>query len=108
MADPQPARDDVPLFRRRAAALRYDHDREPVPRVVARGQGRLAERIVEVARENGVTIREDPDLVELLYRLEVDRLIPEKLFVAVAEVMAYVYRVNQRTDEIRRLLERAP
>lgn len=98
--DPQEQR---PEPRKRAAALRYDFDKDPVPRVVARGQGEVAERIIELAKEHGVTIREDPDLVALLCKLEVDQLIPQKLFAAVAEVMAYVYRINNRVAEIEKL-----
>lgn len=84
---------------KKAAALRYDHEKDAVPRMVAKGQGHMAERIMEVARENGVTIREDPDLLEMLCQLEVNQFIPEKLFSAVAEVMAYVYRMNNRQIE---------
>jgi flagellar biosynthesis protein len=97
-ATPSTPRDDV----KRAAALRYDHEKDDVPRLVAKGKGALAERIIEVARKNGVTIREDPDLLNLLTKLEVDQLIPEGMFRAVAEVMAYVYRINNRADEVAR------
>lgn len=92
--------------RKRAAALRYDHEKDNVPRLVAKGQGALAERIIELAREHGVVIREDPDLVNLLAKLDVDQLIPEKLFRAVAEVMAYVYRLNHRMEEVEQLRRR--
>lgn len=92
--------DEEKLHRvKRAVALRYNEEKDAVPRVVASGQGDLADRIVKVAREHGVDVYEDPDLIELLSKLRVDEYIPEKLFVAVAEVMAYVYRVNHRLDE---------
>lgn len=83
---------------KKAAALSYEHDVDPVPRLVAKGQGHMADKILEVAKANGIVIREDPDLVELLCKLEVNQFIPEKLFSAVAEVMAYVYRVNRRLE----------
>lgn len=86
--------------RRKAAALRYDFEKDNVPRVVAKGQGPMAEKIIELAREHGVTIHEDPDLIEMLTKLDVDQLIPEKMFIAVAEVMAYVYRINNRMIDI--------
>lgn len=88
---------------KRAAALRYQHDEDPMPRVVAKGQGKLADRMVEIAKEKGITVHEDPDLIELLCKLEVDQFIPPNLFLAVAEVMAYVYRVNNRVEDIRRV-----
>ena len=84
---------------KRAVALRYEQEKDAVPRVVANGKGAMAERILTVARENNVEIHEDPDLIELLSKLDVDEYIPEKLFFAVAEVMAYVYRVNNRLDD---------
>jgi flagellar biosynthesis protein len=97
---------------KKAVALRYEQEKDAVPRVVASGQGSMAERIISVARENNVEIHEDPDLIELLSKLDVDEYIPEKLFFAVAEVMAYVYRINNRLDDakakfgIHRMLKR--
>jgi type III secretion system FlhB-like substrate exporter len=63
---------------------------------VAKGAGLLAERIIELARANGVYVHEDPDLVAVLSRLDVDTEIPETLYRAVAEILAFVYRLNQR------------
>jgi FlhB-like protein len=82
--------------RRRAAAIRYNAEQHAAPRLVAKGAGLLADRIVEIARENGVYVHEDPDLVAVLSRLEVDTEIPEELYRAVAEILAFVYRLNQR------------
>lgn len=93
---------------KKAVALRYDHEQDAVPRVVASGQGRAAERILQAARDYGIEVYEDPDLIEILSKLQVDQYIPEKLFLAVAEVMAYVYRVNNRVDEARQRFRRHP
>ncbi|MGI6461982.1 MAG: EscU/YscU/HrcU family type III secretion system export apparatus switch protein [Candidatus Hydrogenedentales bacterium] len=82
--------------RRKAAAIRYDAEQQAVPRVVAKGAGLLAERIIELARANGVYVHEDPDLVAVLSRLDVGTEIPETLYRAVAEILAFVYRLNQR------------
>ena len=79
---------------KKAAALRYKHGEDPLPKMVAKGQGRIAEKIIELAKDHNIEIREDPDLVNLLTKLDVNDLIPESLFRAVAEVMAYVYRMN--------------
>lgn len=89
----------TPQRLKRAAALRYDQKKDSVPRLVAKGQGELAERIIALAGEHGVPVQEDKDLIDLLCRLEVDQLIPQNLFVAVAEVMAYLYRVNSKMPE---------
>jgi flagellar biosynthesis protein len=82
---------------RRAAALRYDKDENSAPKVVAAGAGLLAERIVEIAREQGLPVREDPALAEALARLELEQEIPSELFVAVAEVLVWAYRLEQPT-----------
>jgi len=77
-----------------AVALRYERQRDAAPRIAARGDGFLAERILEVAREHGIPVREDRDLVQLLSLLEVGDEIPLELYQAVAEVIALFYRVN--------------
>jgi len=84
------------LARRRAVALRYDEGRDSAPTVVAKGRALLAERIIELAAEHGVTVYEAPDLVELLFGLDLDMQIPVELYQAVAEVLAFVYRMNGR------------
>lgn len=80
---------------RKAVALRYDAQEDRAPRVVAKGNRLLAERIIEIAQENEIPIHEDPDLVAVLAKLDIEREIPEALYRAVAEVLAYVYRLNQ-------------
>jgi flagellar biosynthesis protein len=82
--------------RQRAIALRYKAQEEAAPKIVAKGAGLLAERILQIARENKIHIHEDPDLVTLLAKLEVNTPIPEELYRAVAEVLAVVYRLNKR------------
>ena len=91
MAEDKPER-----ARRKAVALRYDAARDAAPRVVAKGAGRLAERIIEIAQQYRLHVHEDPDLVAVLAKLDVDAEIPEDLYRAVAEVLAFVYRLNQR------------
>jgi flagellar biosynthesis protein len=77
---------------RRAAALRYDRDESPAPRVVARGDGLLAERILAIAREHNIPIHQDPALVNVLAQLDLDEQIPPALYLAIAEVLAFLYR----------------
>ena len=82
--------------RRHAVALRYDVQKDAAPRVVAKGAGLLADRIIEVAREHGVHVHEDPQMVAVLAKVKLDSPIPEELYRAVAEVLAFVYRLDRR------------
>ena len=80
--------------RKKAVALRYNPETEPAPRVVAKGQGVIAEKVLEIAKEHGIPVHEDADLVEILAALDVGKLIPEEMYTAVAEILAFLYRVN--------------
>ncbi|MCX5772743.1 MAG: EscU/YscU/HrcU family type III secretion system export apparatus switch protein [Candidatus Hydrogenedentes bacterium] len=82
--------------RRHAVALRYNVQKDAAPRVVAKGAGLLADRIIEVARENGVHVHEDAQMVAVLAKVKLDSPIPEELYRAVAEVLAFVYRLDKR------------
>jgi flagellar biosynthesis protein len=84
----------MPEKPRRASALRYEGT--AAPRVTASGQGLIADRILEVARENGIPIREDPALAEALASLELEQEIPEDLYTAVAESLAWAYSLDRR------------
>jgi flagellar biosynthesis protein len=77
-----------------AVALQYELDGPTLPRVVASGQGRMAEKILEMAFASGVKVREDADLAELLSVVQLDSEIPTEALVAVAEILAYIYRAN--------------
>lgn len=81
----------------KAVALRYTRGKDHAPRVVAKGERLLAERIIEIARAHHIHIHEDPDLVAVLVALDINREIPESLYFAVAEVLAFVYRLNRET-----------
>ena len=77
-----------------AVALKYDRGKEPAPRVVAKGRGTIAEQIIRIAEEHGVTIHEDANLVEVLEKLDLDAVIPLEAYAAVAEILNYVYKAN--------------
>jgi flagellar biosynthesis protein len=79
---------------RSAVALRYERGHDAAPRVLATGRGGVADAIVRRARETGVTIREDEALTAALAHLDVGDTIPPELYRAVAEVLAYVYRLD--------------
>ena len=79
---------------KKASALRYEG--VGAPKVVASGRGLVAERIIEVARSAGLPVREDAALAEALAGLELDREIPEDLYAAVAETLAWAYSLDLR------------
>lgn len=79
---------------KKAAALKYEEEKDRAPKVVASGKGKIAERIVEIAKEHGVPIYEDPDLVELLLKVDIGEEVPPELYRAVAEVLAFIYRLR--------------
>jgi len=86
----------MPGGRKAAAALKYERGEDPAPKLVAKGLGKTAERIIEAAREAGVPLYEDPDLLAVLMTLDIGEVIPPEMYVAVAEVLAFIYRLNGR------------
>ncbi|KAA0547953.1 hypothetical protein FZW96_09430 [Bacillus sp. BGMRC 2118] len=84
------------LKRSTAVALSYDPTLPTsAPKVIAKGNGIIANSIIEKAKESKVPIQEDASLVELLSQLQINETIPEELYQAVAEVFAFVYRVDR-------------
>jgi len=83
--------------RPQAIALGYDPQHDLAPRVLASGQGMIAEQIIAMARAHGIPIREDPLLAAALADVELDAVIPPELYALVAEVFAYIYRIRQQS-----------
>lgn len=82
--------------RRRAAALKYDPTEDPVPRLLAKGEKLIADRIIEIAKEADIPIVEDAALVSALLVLELGEEIPPELYRAVAKVLAFLYKLDKR------------
>lgn len=80
--------------RKKAVALKYDPAKAASPQISAKGDGLVAERIIALAKENGIPLKDDPDLVEVLSKLDLSEEIPAELYVVVAELLAFVYMVN--------------
>ena len=76
-----------------AVALAYSQT-DAAPRVVAKGRGLVAEQIIARAREHGVYVHESPELVSLLLQVDLDQRIPPQLYIAVAELLAWIYRLE--------------
>ncbi len=80
----------------KAVALKYEKEKDAAPRVVAKGRGFVAQKIMETARAHRVPLHEDKNLVEVLEALDLETEIPPELYRAVAEVLAFIYRLNGR------------
>ncbi len=83
----------------RAVAIIYNENDSNAPKVVAGGKGVIAEKIIATAREAGIHIQEDADLVELLSKIPIGDEIPTELYQTVAEVLAFVYQINEKFKE---------
>ena len=79
----------------RVVALRHKSDADSAPGIVAKGRGDIGQRILEVAKKHDIPVRQDPDLLELLTVCEVGEEIPVELYSAVAQLSAYLYRLNE-------------
>jgi len=97
-------RDPIGAYERRkvAVALSYELGGGTLPKIVATGRGAIAERIVALAFENGVRVREDRELAQLLSTVEIESEIPTEAILAVAEILSYLYRAG----ELRRAKDR--
>lgn len=77
-----------------AVALGYDQEKDNAPKVLAKGQGEIAEKIIEIARANNIEIRSDADLLQILKAVDINQEIPLEAFAAVAEIISYIYQQN--------------
>jgi flagellar biosynthesis protein len=81
---------------KKAVALRYQPEKENAPKVTAKGSGRIAEKIIELAKMHGIPVKDDPDLVEVLSKLDIEEEIPPGVYIAVAELLAFFYSINSK------------
>lgn len=81
--------------KRKAAALKYERGKDRAPKLVAKGSGLVADKIIEKAEEYGIFIKEDKDMVEVLATLDLYQEIPESLYQAVALILAELYKINE-------------
>jgi flagellar biosynthesis protein len=78
----------------KAVALKYDRKKDNAPRVIAKGRGEIAKKIIEVAQAHNLPLYEDKNLIQILEALDLETEIPPELYRAVAEVLAFIYRLN--------------
>ncbi len=79
---------------KKAVALKYDPLKNKAPKVTAKGKGIVADKIIQLAKEHGIPVKDDPDLVEVLSGLELDAEIPPSIYIVVAELLAFAYSMN--------------
>lgn len=84
--------------RKKVTALRYDPAKDSAPKVVAKGSGVIAENILAIAKEHGIPLKEDPQLLEVLSTLDLYQEIPPELYKAVAEILAFVYKMTKKVQ----------
>ncbi len=83
-----------------AVALGYEPEKDKAPKVLAKGQGQIAKKIIQIAIDEGIEIRKDADLLQILKAVDIDSEIPIEAFSAVAEIISYIYQQNGK--EIKR------
>ena len=85
---------------KKAVALQYRPEKNAAPKVSAKGSGRVAEKIIELAKPHGIPVKDDPDLIEVLSKLDIEEEIPPNVYIAVAELLAFVYSINRKKQPI--------
>ena len=92
--------------RRTAVAMRYDVESDKAPLILASGRGAIADEILRVAEENKIPLYENRDLANILAKLEIDTEIPAQLYVLVAEVLFFVYKLDRMAEKREKLIKR--
>ena len=82
-----------------AISVKYRPESDRAPRVTAKGKGKIAEKIIKIAKEHNIYIHEDPDLIEVLSQLDINDEIPPDLYLVVAELLAFVYSLNKNVPQ---------
>ena len=82
--------------KKKAVALGYNKSQDNAPKVLASGAGEIANKIISLAKEHDIPIKEDPDLIEILSKVEVDQEIPPNLYKAVAEIFSFLYKITNK------------
>ncbi|WP_071395353.1 EscU/YscU/HrcU family type III secretion system export apparatus switch protein [Bacillus tuaregi] len=85
--------------RKEAVVLSYEEHQSDAPRIVAKGKGLTADKILAEAKKHQIPIQEDPSLVELLGKLNINDKIPDELYQAVAEVFAFIYQLDSKVNK---------
>lgn len=85
---------------RKAAVLKYNQVNDFAPRLVGKGSGFLAEKIIALAREKGIPVVENPDLLKILMQLDENQYVPENLYQIVAEIYAFILKIEKECEHV--------
>jgi flagellar biosynthesis protein len=88
------------LNKKSAVAINYNKEMDIAPKIIAKGKGVLADKIIEIAKQNNIPLYEDPDLIEILSKLDLGQEIPPELYKIIAEVLVYIYKSNNKINKI--------
>ena len=80
---------------KKAAALQYNREKDNAPRIIAKGKGDIAQKIVEKAEEENIHIEDDSDLLDILLKLEIGDEIPPELYQVIAEILSFIYELEE-------------
>jgi flagellar biosynthesis protein len=96
----------LPIIKRTAVAVRYDTDKDKAPMILASGRGAVAEEILRIAEDNKIPLYENQALAKILAKLEIDTEIPQPLYVLVAEVLFFVYKLDRMAEKREKLIKK--
>ncbi len=80
----------------KAVALKYSSQEDETPEVIAKGEGKLAEEIISIAKKEGIQVHQDKEVVEFLSKLDIDEEIPPELYEMVAQLLCFVYKMDRK------------
>lgn len=92
--------------RRTAVALRYDVEKDRAPLIIASGRGPIAEEILRIAEDNSIPLYENPEMAKLLNKLQIDTEIPAQLYTLVAEILFFVYKLDNMAAKRDRVIKK--
>ena len=87
---------------KQAVAIRYNADKDRAPKVTAKGKGVAADKILQLGKQHSIPVYQNKTLTSMLMAIEIDHEVPPELYSAVAEVLAYIYRIDQRVAKSRK------
>ena len=85
------------MSKKEAVALQYDKEKNAAPKVTAKGSGKTAQKIIEIAHMHEIPIKKDEDLLELLSKVELDKEVPSEMYKAVAEIFSFIYKMTKKS-----------
>jgi len=86
-------------FIKKATALKYDDTKDNAPKAMAQGSGAIAKNIIKIAQQNGIPIKKDEDLVNMLSQIELNQEIPVELYKAVSEIFSFIYGISNDSED---------